>query len=218
MFVVAAAAIGFGPEEWIKWLLTDATQFFTPSLVRWALIILGGLTFLAIVGPIFRDINILRFGRVSKSNSDLQLIYLPESPWIEVLKDEAGRKLGRIHRIKVKNRSDNTTLHKVRLSIPEIAEWHHAFPNAALSALGGEAIFDLHPGAEQFVNLFRSADKRDEVHLTILYDNETIPNMLPRKDKKIRIQAQSESTPSVNMWVSTGTTPAGKLTVTPMGN
>ena len=48
VFVAVCIAIGFGPDEWAKFLLTDFPKFFTPRMAQTLFIILGIFTFIGL--------------------------------------------------------------------------------------------------------------------------------------------------------------------------
>ena len=151
----------------------------------------------------------------------LELDYESKSPYIDIVKKD-GRKVGRYHRVRVRNPSTSRTLRNVQVNIKKLVgpENPHIYPNAPLSALGSEPVFDLNPETEQYVEVFFSREDLQFPSYKILYADKTLREGSTLELigqiydlREICIQAQGEDTPGVNRWFKIGATHGKKLTV-----
>lgn len=135
---------------------------------------------------------------------------------VEIIKDDNGKKVGRIYRILVFNTSKSKSIERATVVILDIKDWDHAYMNTPLETIDGFGEFNLDSEARQHINVFASRDGRDVEDIKIMYaaSDAMVDKSFPREPRDICIQVRGKDTPSKTVWIRTGTTPAGKLTIT----
>ena len=53
IFVAACILLGFGPDKWVKFMIQELPQWFTPNLARAIFLFLAAMVFIILVVPYF---------------------------------------------------------------------------------------------------------------------------------------------------------------------
>ena len=54
IFIAACVVMWLGPEDWVKWVVSDLPAFFSPAMARWVFFVLGAVVLFSMVYPLIQ--------------------------------------------------------------------------------------------------------------------------------------------------------------------